>query len=101
MRKTPKYELGGNLLRERRRELRMTLKDVAGRVGCCFSYISDMEKGQKRPAYGTAELLADVLGLPLDDVCCAFGIVPPDVARLVTSSPATLDHVRNMLGASA
>lgn len=99
MRKTPKYELGGNLLRERRRELRFTLKDVAGRVGCCFSYVSDIETGLKRPAYGTAELLADVLGLPLDVVCCAFGIVPPDVAELVTGSPETLDHVRRMLGA--
>lgn len=90
----------GRKLKAKRRELRFTLKDLAGRIGCCFSYISDIETGQKRPSYGTAQVLADALQLDLDEICCGFGIVPPDVAELVTRDKGTLASVRELLRAN-
>lgn len=96
--KYEKWRLAGASLRIARREKKLTLKQLAGRIGCCFSYISDIEKGQKRPSYGTAELFAQQLNVELDEICAGFEIVPPDVAELVTRDAETLKEVRQILG---
>lgn len=57
----------GNLVRERRAELGMNLKDVATRIGVSVSYVSEVERGTRAP-YGDEKLflLAAALKMPLN-----------------------------------
>jgi transcriptional regulator with XRE-family HTH domain len=91
------FAKGGTLLRERRRALNLSQQDVAAKVRCADTYVSLIEVGDRRPSFGTIETFALVLQLNVDEVCCAFGIVPPDVAALVMRDKATLDAVRGLL----
>jgi predicted ATPase/DNA-binding XRE family transcriptional regulator len=81
----------GTWLMQRRKELGLTRKELARGVGCSPVTIYKIESGQRRPSRQIADLLAEFLGVPSDQL--------PLFARFATSkeehegSPA--DHGRD------
>ncbi len=57
----------GLWLRQRREELDLTRQDLAQRVLCSLETIRQIERGKRRPSKQIAELLAECLGVPLDE----------------------------------
>lgn len=82
---------GGDRLRELRRGCGLSLKELGLRTGLSVSYLSEIERGSKTPAYEAVVGLAAALNADPDELCAGFRIVPPDVAELVTR---TVDNIR-------
>ncbi|MFL5733482.1 MAG: ATP-binding protein [Chloroflexia bacterium] len=57
----------GNWLRQSRRALDLTQKELAQRVGCSEIMVRKLEADEARPSKQVAELLASVLGVPAED----------------------------------
>lgn len=53
-------------LKERRKALDLTQRDLAQRVGCAVVTIQKIEEGERRPSKQIAELLADQLEVPAE-----------------------------------
>jgi len=71
----------GPLLRQRRKTLDLTAKQVARLVGVSPSYISHLERGRhERPSLAVLARLAQALDVPLVEVCAAVLPVAPLVA---------------------
>ncbi len=56
----------GDRVRRVRKFRRLSLEDVAPRVGMAISVLSKLETGQRRCTVGEAVVLAEVLDVPLD-----------------------------------
>jgi predicted ATPase/DNA-binding XRE family transcriptional regulator len=56
------------LIRERRKALRLTQADLAERVGLSFSAVQKLEGGQRRPSQQVAGLLAEALRIPANEL---------------------------------
>jgi transcriptional regulator with XRE-family HTH domain len=52
-------------MKQRRDQLRLTLRDLSARSGVSASTISDIERGAKSPTIATLDALIQVLGLPM------------------------------------
>jgi transcriptional regulator with XRE-family HTH domain len=52
-------------MKQRRDELRLTLRDLSARSGISASAISDIERGAKSPTIATLDALAQALGLQM------------------------------------
>ncbi len=57
----------GEWLTQSRRELRLTRKELADRVGCSVSTLHKIELGERRPSIQIAELMANCLNIPVAD----------------------------------
>ena len=57
----------GEWLRQRREELGLTRKELAGRVGCSVSTLRKIEAGERRPSGQIAGLMADCLRIPAEE----------------------------------
>ena len=76
----------GDVLRERRSELGLTLREVSGVARVSLGYISEIERGQKE---ASSELLASLCGaldMPLSDVLreVSDAVAVEEAARLAT-----------------
>lgn len=56
----------GKIIRIRRKELNLELKDLQDYSGVNYVSISDIENGKANPTIKTLEKLLDVLGMELD-----------------------------------
>ena len=56
----------GKIIRIRRKELNLELKDLQDYSGVNYVSISDIENGKANPTVKTLEKLLDVLGMELD-----------------------------------
>lgn len=60
------YELIGQSLRARRKELRLTQTALANKIGVARSYISEIENGNiKNPSLNKIEAIANELGIDI------------------------------------
>lgn len=57
----------GQWLAQRRKELDLTQKDLAHRIGCAPITLRKIESGHRRPSRQIAALLAEQLGVPLNE----------------------------------
>jgi transcriptional regulator with XRE-family HTH domain len=64
----PDYPEIGDRLRARRQELRLSLRDIAGRLGLSASLISQIERGRANPSVSTLYALVAELDLSLDEL---------------------------------
>lgn len=55
----------GPMLRQRRKELNLTLAQVSGQVGIAQGYLSEIERDQASPSVATLIRLCDALGVPV------------------------------------
>jgi transcriptional regulator with XRE-family HTH domain len=67
-----------DLLRRHRRELRLSLKDVARRLGVHFTTVSSWERGRSEPGFQVLQELADLYGVPLVDLLGSGRQSPPE-----------------------
>nr|WP_183098847.1 helix-turn-helix transcriptional regulator [Nocardioides pelophilus] len=58
----------GDVLRERRSELGLTLREVSGTARVSLGYISEIERGQKEASSELLASLCDALEVPLSEV---------------------------------
>lgn len=58
----------GNNIRACRERAGMTQEELARRIGCTQSYISQIEQPDARPTIGTLQKIAEVLGVPVGDL---------------------------------
>lgn len=58
----------GERLRSRRKELQMTLEDVAERAQMNWSYIAQIERGERNVSIDNMAALAEALDIPLRDL---------------------------------
>lgn len=56
----------GALIRERRRQARLTLNDLGGRAGLSTGYLSQIERDQATPSLATLSQVACALGVGVD-----------------------------------
>jgi len=68
----------GELLRNRRKELKLTLNDVASRSGLSVSFISLAERGKAIPSIVSLSRLAQSLGVNLNDL-----LAPPTTNNII------------------
>ena len=64
----PDYPQIGERLRERRHELRLSLRELAERLGVSPSLISQIERGRANPSVSTLYALVAELGVSLDEM---------------------------------
>ena len=65
------------LLAAARKDKGYTQASLAAEVGATKGYISQLERGVKKPALGTVTRIAEVLGVELVDICVSI----PDYPR--------------------
>ena len=63
---TSTYSKIGKIIRIRRKELNLELKDLQDYSGVNYVSISEIENGKANPTVKTLEKLLDVLGMELD-----------------------------------
>jgi transcriptional regulator with XRE-family HTH domain len=74
----------GEVLRKRRNELRLTLREVAARVGTSKPYIAHLESGSRHPSEKVVAKLAEVLGLDNREL---FLLANPHAQALLSGGP--------------
>jgi len=87
----------GAMLRELRRKAGLSQRQVAARLGIDFTNLSRFETGQRTPDAGTLAALAAILTTDSDAIFCAFGLLPPDLAEVLASDPATMKSIRELV----
>jgi transcriptional regulator with XRE-family HTH domain len=72
----------GAIIKEQRKELNMTQRELAGKIGTSQGYIADLENGKKKnPTSGTLIKLADALKISKEELILA--IVPEDKRKQI------------------
>ena len=85
----------GQALRAGRRAAGLTQRDLAGRAGLDFTYISKLENDRiPPPATDTVVLLARVLGMSTDVALALAGKLPTEVEQQVSGSAAAQEFLR-------
>ncbi len=81
----------GDILRSRRAELGLTLREVSGAARVSLGYISEIERGQKEASSELLSSLCDALEMPLSDVLREVAdAVALEEAALVASAPTPI-----------
>ncbi|TWH04270.1 helix-turn-helix protein [Nocardioides sp. J9] len=81
----------GDILRSRRTELGLTLREVSGAARVSLGYISEIERGQKEASSELLSSLCDALDMPLSDVLREVAdAVALEEAALVASAPTLI-----------
>jgi len=88
----------GHMIRSRRQAAGLTLEDVAARVGVTVGALSHIESGRRLPSARNAMLIAEVLGIPAEEMLRAL-----DEEHSLKRETAARDSVssRQSLSASA
>ncbi|EFQ82450.1 DNA-binding helix-turn-helix protein [Aeromicrobium marinum DSM 15272] len=89
---TTMRQLVGEVLRARRLDEGLTLRDVSARARVSLGYISEVERGQKEPSSELLAALAAALDVPLSKVLLDVGAR----LELVESAEAQLASVSSI-----
>ncbi|MGD0488009.1 MAG: helix-turn-helix transcriptional regulator [Syntrophorhabdales bacterium] len=84
------YNELGKRIRELRNERKLTLRQLAGKTGLNFTYLSKIENGRTdySPSSESIRLLARILETDQVELLRLAGKVPPELERLAESKPA-------------
>ncbi|HWJ67132.1 MAG TPA: helix-turn-helix transcriptional regulator [Nocardioides sp.] len=92
----------GDILRSRRTELGLTLREVSGAARVSLGYISEIERGQKEASSELLFSLCEALDMPLSDVLREVAdAVALEEAALLASAPTPIAPLRTDVVASA
>ncbi|MFE7648672.1 helix-turn-helix domain-containing protein [Streptomyces phaeoluteigriseus] len=80
VRRVPPQSLGP-LLRNARERAGLSQAETGRRIGTPQGYIWMLERGQRTPSMALAELLADTLGLTLEECRTLYGVAVTDAGR--------------------
>jgi transcriptional regulator with XRE-family HTH domain len=86
----------GQRLQSLRRAKGVTQRELAGRVGVDFSYISKMENDRlPPPAAETVVRICEALGIAPDELLAVTGKMPQAMQQSIGSSPAAIRFLRS------
>lgn len=92
----------GDILRNRRAELGLTLREVSGAARVSLGYISEIERGQKEASSELLSSLCDALEVPLSDVLREVAdAVALEEAALVGATPITTRRSGEVVASAA
>ncbi|WP_408899248.1 helix-turn-helix domain-containing protein [Nocardioides sp. R1-1] len=82
----------GDILRSRRAELGLTLREVSGAARVSLGYISEIERGQKEASSELLASLCDALEMPLSDVLreVADAVALEEAAAVLAATPTSI-----------
>lgn len=87
----------GKILRENKEKLGYSVRFVAHKADCQFSYLASMERGEvARPKIKVIEFLADMYGLDKDGLVNMCGKITSDVYWKIVHNPKLLPLIRDM-----
>ncbi len=85
----------GTTLREYRRAVGISQRELAERTGLDFSYISKIENGRvPPPAADTIVLIAKVLGIPAEELLALTGKIPSAVQQTISTNSTAQAFLR-------
>lgn len=86
----------GQVLRELRRSKGISQRDLAGKVGVDFSYISKIENDRlPPPAADTIVKICHALEVSPDSLLAMSGKIPSEFREAIGSSPAAMQFIRS------
>lgn len=85
-----RYAALATLLREQRRALGLSRKDVCELTGLSYPYVSQLEGGYRAPSLATARKLADALHLDVEQIV----VVADDTAQSLPAAPRAYANPR-------
>ena len=62
--------IDGSTIRKARQDKKLTLRELAAQTGKSIAFLSDLERGNRKPSQQTAQILASVLNISFS-VCPA------------------------------
>jgi transcriptional regulator with XRE-family HTH domain len=87
----------GEALRERRRALGLSQRDLAARTELDFSYISKVENGRlPPPAADTVVLICNALEIPPEELLALTGKIPSVVQQTVSTNRTAQEFLREV-----
>ena len=85
----------GQSLRELRRSKGVSQRELAGRVGVDFSYISKVENDRlPPPAADTIVKICEALGVAPEELLASTGKMPSPLREMLGTNPSALQFVR-------
>ncbi|MFO1432074.1 MAG: helix-turn-helix transcriptional regulator [Candidatus Competibacteraceae bacterium] len=85
----------GSTLRELRRSKGVSQRDLAGKIGVDFSYISKVENDRlPPPAADTIVKICDALGVKPEELLALTGKLPTDAKEMLSTSHAAQQFIR-------
>ena len=92
-------DLGG-FIRAQRRAQELSLRRLSEASGISNPYLSQIERGLRRPSADVLRQIARALGLPIEPLYVRAGILEPDrgdLAARIRIEPGLTDQQRNAL----
>jgi len=87
----------GEALRERRRELGISQRELAERAKLDFSYISKIENARlPPPAADTVVVICNALGIPPEELLALTGKIPSAVQQTVSTNRTAQEFLREV-----
>ena len=84
-----------NIVRERRKELKITQRELANRVGVDFTYISKIENDVLLPSEGIIKKICSVLKLDFVDAMLKAMKIPKEFKELIFSNKEIVDYLKS------
>lgn len=93
----------GDFIASQRRAAEMSLRQLAERAGISNPYVSQIEKGLRKPSAEVLQQLANALQVSAETLYVRAGLIDPDedrpntVERAIGHDPRLSDHQKNAL----
>jgi transcriptional regulator with XRE-family HTH domain len=86
------------LLRELRESKGISLRGAARDLGIDASYLSRVERGDKKASPSVLDRAANYYELPREDFALAEGILPIDIVEILRAHPDLVEQLRQTYG---
>lgn len=99
------FEKLGRVIRERRKQAEMSLRDLAARTDVSNPYLSQLERGLHLPSVRVLKAIAGALNMSAEALMVQAGLLdapadqapPPSVTDAVRADPALTDEQKSAL----
>lgn len=86
----------GQMLKDKRLSMNLSLSDVSLVVGMSLNYLSEIERGLKKPSDNLIEKISDYYGIDIDYLFCAFDKIPKIVRGKVNEKMFLTKAIREI-----
>jgi transcriptional regulator with XRE-family HTH domain len=86
----------GKRIKDRRQELKLTIRGFAARIGVQPPFVTDIEADRRRPGPEVLARIADVLDIPLGELQALDPRIAPDVKEWMDEQPRVSSLLRRL-----